>query len=453
VETRSRARLWGAFALVALALITVLTLLPAATPEVSANHDPARIRAVHGIPDFGPVDVYLGSTKLVGDISFFSVSEYLSVSPGHYRVRVIPAGDNVQHPRRLFVNIRADIRPGREYSIVASGSAIERNVRGTVLEDDNSAPTAGQVRLRVAHFSPDAPAVDIFINGERSPVQGLSFQNATGYLEVPPGTYQVGVAPAGGEPIFTTDLTLEAGTVYTAWANGLLAGSGATAFTVTPSIDAQYPTTFVRLLHAVPDAPAVDIFVDGDRVAAGVVFGDLSAFLPIDPGTYDVAVNVAGTDTSVISDTVTLEDGKRYTLAVIGRLADGPEGVSIALFEERRRSLTAGSSSLQVVNLAPDVASFDLVRNGAPLISALGFGAAGNTELPAGVHSVSMRMDNGTELGGTVTTTAEASATLFVVGLNGAAPESQRLRVIGDGNFSAPAQVGTFVVHLPLVIR
>ena len=66
---------------------------------------------------------------------------------------------------------------------------------------------AGDARFRVGHFSPDAPPVDVYVNGDPFPgLQGVPFGVLSDYFTVPAGTYQVEVTPAGdastvkGEP-------------------------------------------------------------------------------------------------------------------------------------------------------------------------------------------------------------------------------------------------------------
>lgn len=180
----------------------------------------------------------MNGNKVLGGVTFFAVSPYLEVPEGRYKVQVIPAGESLSNPSLFVINRSYYLKSGRDYTLVARGSVASGRVGPTLLRDDNREPGAGKARVRAAHFSPNTPAVDIFINGARA-IENLSFAEATGYLEAPAGTYEVGVAPAGGDPIFTASLSVEAGKVYTAWANGLLGSMDAKAFKVTPSVDAM----------------------------------------------------------------------------------------------------------------------------------------------------------------------------------------------------------------------
>ena len=66
-------------------------------------------------------------------------------------------------------------------------------------DDDNpTTPTAATAQLRVAHLSPDAPAVDVWLNGEIvSDLTNVPFPAVSAYLTVPAATAQVQVFVTG----------------------------------------------------------------------------------------------------------------------------------------------------------------------------------------------------------------------------------------------------------------
>jgi hypothetical protein len=81
----------------------------------------------------------------------------------------------------------------------------------------------------------------------------------------------------------------------------------------------------VRFVHASPDAPAVDIAVaDGGPVLfSNVAFKGVGDYLPVDAGTYDLEVRVAGTENVALEvPGLTLNDGTVYTVFAMG-LAGG----------------------------------------------------------------------------------------------------------------------------------
>lgn len=82
------------------------------------------------------------------------------------------------------------------------------------------------VHVRVAHLSPTAPAVDIYVNGEMA-VGALAYKSVTDYLALEGFEFAVQIVPAGGtladavtpEPIM---VTFEGAGYYTVAAVGLL---------------------------------------------------------------------------------------------------------------------------------------------------------------------------------------------------------------------------------------
>ena len=83
----------------------------------------------------------------------------------------------------------------------------------------------------------------------------------------------------------------------------------------------------VRFVHASPDAPAVDIAVaDGGPVLfSNVAFKGTGDYTPVDAGSYDLEVRVAGTDTVALSvPGVQLDEGTVYTVFAMGLAGGNP---------------------------------------------------------------------------------------------------------------------------------
>ncbi len=77
----------------------------------------------------------------------------------------------------------------------------------------------------------------------------------------------------------------------------------------------------VRFVHLSPNAPAVDVAVTGGAVVFGnKAFKDYTAFTPLDAGTYNLEVRVAGTSTVALPlPGITLQAGKIYRFLVFAK--------------------------------------------------------------------------------------------------------------------------------------
>ncbi|HRW48082.1 MAG TPA: DUF4397 domain-containing protein [Caldilinea sp.] len=186
-------------------------------------------------------------------------------------------------------------------------------------------PDSSRARVRVVHASPDAPAVDVWVNDALT-LENVPFKAVSDYLTVPGGTYNVKVVPTGAtEPVvIDADLTVEAGTDYTVIARGLLAEISPLVLVDNNSAPAA-GDAHVRFVHLSPDAPAVDIAVAGGPVVIGnIAFGEASAYTPVPAGTYDLEVRLAGTNTVVLPlPGIALADGDVYTAYAFGLAGDG----------------------------------------------------------------------------------------------------------------------------------
>jgi hypothetical protein len=196
---------------------------------------------------------------------------------------------------------------------------------GTAFADGHMA------RVRVVHASPDAPAVDVWVNDTIVAFSNAPFTGITDYAELEEGTYNVKVVPTGAtEPVvIEADLDLMAGTDYTVVAVNTLDMIEPIVLVDNNSTPAA-GKAHVRFVHASPDAPSVDIAVaDGGPVLFGnVAFKEVGDYLPVDAGTYDLEVRLAGTmDVVLTVPGLSLADQTVYTVFAMG-LAGGEPTLS-----------------------------------------------------------------------------------------------------------------------------
>jgi hypothetical protein len=275
----------------------------------------AKLRVIHASPDAPAVDVLAGEQKLVSNLAFRNASDFVQVPAGKYSVRV-----NVADTATTAIGpLELDLVAGRIYTVYAYGLLSDRTLTAGVLVD-----RAWDAQARVLHASPNAPGVDIYLDGSLA-VPNLTFPNATSFVPFPSGRACVFVSPTGSRDVAIGPLTLElqGATKTTIAAIGLL--GGAVPLTAkTYSDDTPPPAASkakLRVLHASPDAPAVDILAGDQKIIANLAFPNASEFLEVGAGRYSVRVNVAGTTTTAIGPLdLTLEEGSIYTVYAHGLL-------------------------------------------------------------------------------------------------------------------------------------
>ncbi len=201
------------------AISLVATLLLAVPPASAANGIGfAWIRVAHASPDAPAVDIWVNDQVVVSDLAFAEVTPYLHVPAGDYNIKVTPTGATTP------VVIDADVTLEKGVSYTVAAADMLASITPLVFEDDNGIPGPGLAKVNFTHLSPDAPNVDIWVDGAVA-ITDLAFKEASPYLEVPAGTYNVQVTPTGlpAPVVINVDVDLEAGTVYTAFAEGMLA--------------------------------------------------------------------------------------------------------------------------------------------------------------------------------------------------------------------------------------
>lgn len=300
-------------------------------PDVAVSADSARLFVLHGTEAAPQVDVFvtapgadLAATAPVGTFEFKGTIGPAEVAAGDYQVRVTPAGDPTTV---VYDSGTVTLNSGDDLTItalpnVSGGPApitlVALNGAGALELPDINTPTS----LQVVHASPDAPAVDIVVDGAVL-VPDLQFPQATGFVEVPAGTYNTAVTVAGNPgaiAIGPVDLELAVGVRHSVLAVGTLDSIEPLILTDDPRRVAT--NAKVRIVHASPTAADVDIYVTavGADINAesptleNVPFKANTGFLALPAGSYDVTVVPAGTKTAAIGPaTISIEDGGVYT--------------------------------------------------------------------------------------------------------------------------------------------
>jgi hypothetical protein len=432
----------------------------ALTVAYSTDAGFSRIRAVHGIPDAPPVDVYVDGTLVVEGLSFFDTSRYVpSFAAGDYLVELRAAGAAPTSTALLSRTLSIDDVPF-DYSITAIGTLTTTDSaepRLAFYSDLTNTPPPGQGRFSAVHIAPDAPTVDVFINGTRT-LTNVAYRDVRGYLPVPPGTYTVAVAPAGGSPIYTTTASIEAGQSVTLWASGLLTSTQRNARTQF-DLRATYDNVAnLRVLHAIPAAPPVDVYVDGDRVVTGLAYGENTDYLPLLEGSIAVSVTAANSTSMLFQENLGLNGSGDYTIAAVseapaGRASTQQASPGLALFEDENFLPELGQNArLRFVHLAADVpvpgnTAVDVRSGGAVVFDDIFYLQASNyVQLPAGIlpFSVTNGAGTATALTGTLVLDPGSVNTIYAIGGGGGKP-LQALLVTDRGSF--------VVINLPLIGR
>ncbi len=152
----------------------------------------------------------------------------------------------------------------------------------------------------------------------------------------------------------------------------------------------------LRVAHASPDAPAVDVYLDGSPVIEGLGFRGVTDYLELPEGDYDVAVNVAGTDTTVFGPVTVALDDEDYTAVALGEVTSDDTAFTVSLFEDTNGANIGDRARVRAIHASPDAPAVDVtVADGAlTLFDGVAFGGASDyAVVPAGEYDVEIRPD------------------------------------------------------------
>jgi hypothetical protein len=218
-------------------------------------------------------------------------------------------------------------------------------------DGETETPPEGDAMLRVAHLAPDAPNVDVAVDG-MTVLTDVPFETVSDYLSLTTGDHQITITPTGGsEAVFDATVTLESGR-QTAAAIGEVSGQNQ-EFTVTllsdASSGAEAGSTRIRAVHTIPDAPAVDVTSGETVIADNIEFGEAGEYVtvPSDVSTVELRPDSLANDEEPVGTfSVDLTDGAAQTAFATGYLepSGGQPGARLLLETDTEPSATMGGT-------------------------------------------------------------------------------------------------------------
>lgn len=197
-----------------------------------------------------------------------------------------------------------------------------------------SSATSGTGWIRLAHLSPNTPAVDVYLysfdNSKAMIVlHHVAYGTVSPYESVQAGDYSVAMRAAGAsatsQPVLSTSVTIAAGHAYT------VAGMGPESGLRLQVLDDKLTTApgqaEVRVIQASLKQQEVKVTLGSTVLAGSLKFGTVSDYQPVSPGTHTVTVSAGGTDAN---SSVTLPAGTVHTLVVL----DGASGLEVVNLED-----------------------------------------------------------------------------------------------------------------------
>jgi hypothetical protein len=228
----------------------------------------------------------------------------------------------------------------------------------------SAAPLAAQDGwVRIAHLSPEAPAMDIYLYPFGDPAQptvlrDVSYGDVSAYMALGPGQYTVAMrgfdAPASSRPALVSSFMVNAKAAYTVAALG--PDPGLRVEVLNDQMTTPRGKTLVRVLQASLKEDRVTVSYGSTPLANQLTFSSVTPYTAVSPGVAAVEVSASGEHMSMslglTADTV-------HTIVVLdgasGLKADDlTDAVGIAVMPKGAAATGLGGTALRPpADLAP----------------------------------------------------------------------------------------------------
>jgi len=197
-----------------------------------------------------------------------------------------------------------------------------------------SSATTGTGWIRLAHLSPNTPAVDVYLysfddSNAMIVLHHVAYGTVSPYESVQAGDYSVAMRAAGAsatsQPVLSTSVTIAAGHAYTV--AGMGPESGLRLQVLDDDLTTPSGQALVRVIQASLKDQVVKVSVGSTVLSSSLKFATVSPYRAVSPGTVTVTVSAGAGDAT---SSVTLAAGTVHTLVVL----DGANGLEIVSLED-----------------------------------------------------------------------------------------------------------------------
>jgi hypothetical protein len=197
-----------------------------------------------------------------------------------------------------------------------------------------SSATTGTGWIRLAHLSPNTPAVDVYLYSFDNStamivLHHVAYGTVSPYESVPAGDYSVAMRGAGAsatsQPVLSTSVTIAAGHAYTV--AGMGPESGLRLQVLDDDLTTPAGQSLVRVIQASLQDQVVNVILGSTDLASNLKFASVSSYQAVSPGSMTVTVSAGA---GGAKSSVTLAAGTVHTLVVL----DGASGLEVVNLED-----------------------------------------------------------------------------------------------------------------------
>ncbi|MCC4834331.1 DUF4397 domain-containing protein [Shewanella sp. 10N.7] len=371
----------------------------------------AEVRVIHAGSDAPMVNVTADGAALLSDVDYAMSSGLLEVPTATYAINV----DAKLADGSTLTVLEAELATAEdmEYTAVALGNVSDETLMLKLIANEESAIDSGNARVQVLHATPAVGLVDIYVTAPMAdismmePTLSANYMDNSDQLTVPTADYQIRITASGDKNVVfdsgTVNLADGMDYLISAIPNEWSGNSPVALLVALPEgqvlLNDVSSGSDIRVVHAVADAPAVDVFLDGSSTPAidMLSFGNLAGYVNIPEGMHTVTVAAdADNSVEVITDAeLDLMLGSSYSVLAVGSLTDND--IAPWAFAEHTRRI-ATEARLNVIHASYSAGNVDVyltptadISDATPALTDVPFKAAsGSLSIAPGDYTVSV---------------------------------------------------------------
>lgn len=202
-------------------LLIFAVIFPATGCGSSGN---TNIRLVNALSSQSNLDLLVDSKSTANSVGYGAASGYSSITSGSHDVQAEASGTT-----NIVSDQTASLAANTYNTVLVTSGATQ------VLTDTHTAPSSGNISIRVVNGSSILGTVDVYVVSSGTNIatvnptfSGLAFPSASAYTSLAPGSYQVIFTPAGQKfaELSSSSLSFSSGQVRTVLGLDIFGGGG-----------------------------------------------------------------------------------------------------------------------------------------------------------------------------------------------------------------------------------
>ncbi|WP_298844882.1 DUF4397 domain-containing protein [Clostridium sp.] len=187
----------------------------------------------------------------------------------------------------------------------------------------------------------------------------------------------------------------------------------------------------IRIFHASPNSPDVDVYANGNMIVKNLAYTELSQYIPVPPGNYNIKVYPSGQITTpVINTNIMIPPNTIFNVAAIGILPN----ISLYPIPEPITAQDSGKACVRFIHLSPNAPAVDIkLADGTRVFNNVAYKNITNYScIPAGTYTFTVSPSGSNNVVLTVPNVkvnANNYYTIYAVGLVGKDPALEAILV------------------------